>query len=113
MSPAFMPPDRSRLDVLAEFLSRPAELETRYSEVDFGWKGAAGSQAEREGSYTGPRPAEMEWNPRVTMTTRASIRLLLTCMAEQCLAVGRLITDETLGAHGILGPEACARSAVE
>jgi len=34
-------------------------------------------------------------------------------MAEQALAIARLITDPDIGVHGILAVEVCARSAVE
>lgn len=112
MSP-FLPIDRSRLDLLANYLARPAEVEMFYTEEDFAWEGSAGSIADLERQHRGPAPHDRSWPPRLALFTHSLIRLWVTVMAEQSLAIARLITDPDIGVHGILGVEVCARSAVE
>jgi hypothetical protein len=113
MSPKWLAIDFSRLDLLAEYLGRLGPLEQAYTESDFEWVGVPGSQAHAEFAYSGPDPTAMEWLPRIVRSSRALIRLLVTCMAEQALSLGRLLTDPGMGTYGTLAPESCARSALE
>jgi hypothetical protein len=111
--PHFMPVDPSRLALMANYLRRPAEIELFYGGYDFAWQGSQGSRAEKERVYPGTQTHDFMWHPRVQTFVHAQIRLGVTALAEQSLAIGRLITDPDIGVHGILGVEACARSAVE
>jgi hypothetical protein len=113
VSPDFLEVDRHRLEVMADFLGRPAEIEQTYSSNDFAWEGVPGSQAQDERGYQGPAPADYAWHPRLVTSINALIHMGVTVLAEQALAISRLITDPTIGAHGIFGVEACARSAIE
>lgn len=113
MSPNYLPIDRGRLDLLANYLTRPAEVEMFYTEQDFSWEGTLGSIADLERQHRGPIPHERSWPPRLALFTHSLIRIWVTVMAEQSLAIARLITDPEIGVHGILGVEVCARSAVE
>ena len=113
MSPNYLPVDRGRLDLLADYLARPAEVEMFYTDADFAWEGSSGSIADLERQYRGPNPQESSWLPRLALFPHSLIRLWVTVMAEQSLAIARLITDPDIGVHGILAVEVCARSAVE
>ena len=110
MSFKFVPVDHDRMELVADYLRRPALIERFYSEPDISWSGAPDSIARSERAY--PGPGGTDWSREVG-TAYAAARLLVIGMAEQMLAVARIITDPELGAHGLLGTEVCCRSAVE
>jgi hypothetical protein len=105
-----VPVDHSRMELLANFLTRCAEAENFYSDQDIAWTGLPGSQAQAEHSFQGSDPAN-PWPSSVMNTTYTYGRLLLTSMAEQALGVARLITEPTIAIHGILPVEVCLKCA--
>ena len=108
----FVPVDHDRMELVADYLRRPALIEKFYSEPDISWSGSPGSIAQSERAYCGPGGTGTDWT-RAVATAYSAARLLVIGMAEQMLAVARIITDPELGAHGLLGTEVCCRSSVE
>jgi hypothetical protein len=104
--------DAGRMELVANYLMRCPAAEKYYSDLDVAWRGAVGSQIETERGYLGPDP-QHPWSERNIQSAYSMARVGLTAVAEQAMAIARLITDPTLGLHGLLGVDACCRSAVE
>ena len=96
----FVPVDHDRMELVADYLRRPALIEKFYSEPDISWSGSPGSIAQSERAYCGPGGTGTDWT-RAVATAYSAARLLVIGMAEQMLAVARIITDPELGAHGL------------
>jgi hypothetical protein len=112
MNPHFVPIDHDRMELIADYLRRPARIEKAYSDPDITWSGTPGSVSQSERAYRGPIGSGPDWSREVGTAFMAA-RLLLIGMADQMLSVARIISDPELGPHGLLGIEVCCRSAIE
>jgi hypothetical protein len=107
-----IPINSSRLALLANYLDRCPAAEKFYSDLDFGWIGAEGSQARSDRKYVGPVGAK-PWESRILAMTFSDASVFLSASAEAILAVSRLITDPALGEKGFVGIDACCRASIE
>ena len=112
MTRQFVPVDHSRMELLAIYLRKVAGVEKAFGDADSSWAGSSGSVAASEASYVGAPGDPGEWS-RTVRTAYATARLGLLAMVELGIAIARLISDPEIGPHGLLGVEACGRSAME